>query len=102
EACRALHIPVVGGNVSFYNESRGRDIDPTPIVAVVGVIERLDRRPPGVTLHPGHRLLVLGPPGTGLGGSRWAVMQGHRGGSLPPLDLHVHGRLLDLVRTLVT
>ncbi|MGH3026715.1 MAG: AIR synthase-related protein, partial [Gaiellaceae bacterium] len=36
EACRALEIPVVGGNVSLYNESEGKDIDPTPTVAVVG------------------------------------------------------------------
>src|SRR5207302_474381 len=35
EACRALGIPVVGGNVSLYNESRGRDIDPTPVVGLV-------------------------------------------------------------------
>ena len=34
EACEALSIPVVGGNVSFYNESRGRDIDPTPVVGL--------------------------------------------------------------------
>jgi phosphoribosylformylglycinamidine synthase len=31
DACRALSLPVVGGNVSLYNESRGRDIDPTPV-----------------------------------------------------------------------
>ena len=42
DACRALGIPVVGGNVSFYNESRGRDIDPTPVVGVVGLIDELD------------------------------------------------------------
>ena len=46
EACRALGLPVVGGNVSLYNESRGRDIDPTPVVGVLGLIDRLDRRPP--------------------------------------------------------
>ena len=44
DACRALGIPVVGGNVSFYNESRGRDIDPTPVVGVVGLIDELDVR----------------------------------------------------------
>jgi phosphoribosylformylglycinamidine synthase len=100
-ACRALHVPVVGGNVSFYNESRGRDIDPTPIVAVVGVIDRLDRRPPGVTLVAGHRLLLLGPAASGLGGSRWAAQRGHRGGVLPPLDLDLHARVLELVRGMV-
>ena len=46
EACRALGIPVVGGNVSFYNESRGRDIDPTPVVGVVGAHRRPRRGPP--------------------------------------------------------
>ncbi len=43
EACRALGIPVIGGNVSFYNESRGRDIDPTPVVGVVGLIDAARR-----------------------------------------------------------
>src|SRR5690348_18023108 len=43
DACRALGVPVIGGNVSLYNESRGRDIDPTPIVGMLGVIDRLDR-----------------------------------------------------------
>ena len=47
EACRALDIPVIGGNVSLYNDSAGADIDPTPVVAVLGVIDRLDRRPAG-------------------------------------------------------
>ena len=41
EACRALGVPVVGGNVSLYNESSGLDIDPTPVVGVLGVIDRL-------------------------------------------------------------
>ena len=47
EACEALGIPVIGGNVSFYNESRGADIDPTPVVGVLGLIDELDapRRP---------------------------------------------------------
>ncbi|MDP9388023.1 MAG: phosphoribosylformylglycinamidine synthase subunit PurL, partial [Actinomycetota bacterium] len=60
EACRALHLPVVGGNVSLYNESRGRDIDPTPVVGVVGLVDRLERRPPGAGLAAGGRLLLLG------------------------------------------
>ena len=46
EACAALGIPVVGGNVSLYNESNGVDIDPTPVVAVVGLVER---PPPATT-----------------------------------------------------
>jgi phosphoribosylformylglycinamidine synthase len=45
EACRALDLPVVGGTVSFYNESRGKDIDPTPVAGVVGVVPELRRCP---------------------------------------------------------
>ena len=68
EACRALHIPVVGGNVSLYNESRGRDIDPTPVIGMLGIIDRLgDSRPPSVGLSDGDRVVVLGPAaGTAL------------------------------------
>ncbi|MBW8825387.1 MAG: phosphoribosylformylglycinamidine synthase subunit PurL [Acidobacteria bacterium] len=60
EACRAFGIPVVGGNVSLYNESRGRDIDPTPVVGLLGMVDRLDRRPPGVHLVDGASIVLLG------------------------------------------
>ena len=46
EACRALSLPVVGGNVSLYNESGGRDIHPTPVVGAGRADRLLDRRPP--------------------------------------------------------
>jgi phosphoribosylformylglycinamidine synthase len=39
EACTALEIPITGGNVSFYNETLGRSIDPTPVLGVLGMIE---------------------------------------------------------------
>jgi phosphoribosylformylglycinamidine synthase len=62
DACRALGIPVVGGNVSLYNESRGRDIDPTPIVGMLGIIDELTARPPVAALSEGSTVVVLGPP----------------------------------------
>src|SRR5437588_1850819 len=104
EACRALGIPVVGGNVSLYNESRGRDIDPTPVVGLVGLIERLVRRPPGVGMVENGRLLLLGrPDATELGGSLWASRaHGHRGGTVAPLDYEAHARLGGLLVGLVT
>ena len=43
EACRALQLPVVGGNVSFYNETSGHAIPPTPIIGVVGVLDEVER-----------------------------------------------------------
>jgi phosphoribosylformylglycinamidine synthase len=102
EACLALAVPVVGGNVSLYNESRGQNIDPTPVVGMLGLIDRLDRRPPGVTLVAGGTVLVLGEAAGSLSGSRWAWERGHRGGEPPALDLGRHDRLCELVRALVT
>jgi phosphoribosylformylglycinamidine synthase len=103
EACRALRIPVIGGNVSLYNESRGRDIDPTPVVGVLGVIDRLERRPPGAGLVDGHRLVVLGPAtAPNLAGSRLAAEHGlARLGVLPPCDLEAVAATATLVRDLV-
>jgi len=102
EAAKALDVPVVGGNVSLYNESRGRDIDPTPVVGMVGLIEDLDRRPPGAVLIEGGRLLLLGEPGaTSLAGSAWARLRGNVGGTLPAVDYERHRALVALVQSLV-
>ncbi|QGG96760.1 phosphoribosylformylglycinamidine synthase subunit PurL [Actinomarinicola tropica] len=101
EACSAFGIPVIGGNVSLYNESRGANIDPSPVIGMLGVIDRLDRRPPGVGLVEGGRLVLLGAPSSALAGSRWAFDHGHRGGMLPELDVAAHAALADLVRSLV-
>jgi phosphoribosylformylglycinamidine synthase len=101
DACRAFGIPVIGGNVSLYNESRGSDIDPTPVVAVVGMIDDLRSRPPGVGLVEGGRILLLGSGDTSLAGSLWAWSQGHRGGSLPAPDLRAASDTAALVRQLV-
>ena len=77
EACTALGLPVIGGNVSFYNESRGADIDPTPVVGVIGLIDELTDVPPPARLAGRRRdraarcdrcrarRLRLGAPSTG-------------------------------------
>ena len=103
DACRALDIPVVGGNVSLYNESRGVDIDPTPVATLLGMIDTLDRRPPGVRLVDGGDVFLVGPRSTDLGGSRWAARRcgGRPAGALPPLDLAGHRAVCTLVRDLV-
>ena len=102
EACRALGIPVVGGNVSLYNESRGRDIDPTPVVGMLGLVERMVRRPPGVGLVENGRLLLLGrPDATELAGSSWADARGHRGGTMASLDYEAHATLAELLAVIV-
>ncbi|MEA3055089.1 MAG: phosphoribosylformylglycinamidine synthase subunit PurL, partial [Actinomycetota bacterium] len=60
DACRAFGIPVVGGNVSLYNASRGQDIDPTPVVGLLGMVDTIERRPPGARLVDGHRVVLVG------------------------------------------
>jgi phosphoribosylformylglycinamidine synthase len=100
EACREFGIPVVGGNVSLYNESLGLDIDPTPIVGLLGVVDVL-RRPPGAVLAEGDRIVLLGPECNGLAGSRWAAERGARGGTLDPVAYDLHLQVADLVRKLV-
>ncbi len=102
EACNALDLPVVGGNVSLYNESKGANIDPTPVVGVIGLIDNLNVAPPGLAWNEGDRLVLLGAEAGGLSGSRWAFERGHRRGSLGDVDLELHARVTNLVRALVT
>ena len=101
EACRVLEVPVVGGNVSLYNESRGSNIDPSPVVGVVGLVDDLGRRPPNPVLVEGTTVVVLGAEPTSLDGSRWAWDRGHHAGPPPALDLVAHVDLTLLVRSLV-
>jgi phosphoribosylformylglycinamidine synthase len=91
-ACDALSLPVVGGNVSLYNESGGRDIDPTPVVGLLGVLERLVAPPPGWNWREGDALVLVGHREAAganpfpLAGSRWATRRGRRGGRLAAFD----------------
>jgi phosphoribosylformylglycinamidine synthase len=102
DTCRAMGLPVVGGNVSLYNSSDGVDIDPTPVIGVLGVIDELERRPPGAGLRAGSQLLQFGAASSALAGSRWAeTAHDHRGGDLPVVDAGAHGALCQLVRDLV-
>lgn len=110
QACDAFGIPVIGGNVSFYNESAGTNIDPTPIVGVLGMVEELTTPPPGLRLVEGAKLVLVGAdpaaddPGApnGLAGSQWAFNHGLRGGDIAPLDYDALVSLSDFVRSLVT
>jgi len=102
EACRAFDLPVIGGNVSLYNETRGRDIDPTPVVGVLGTIDDLRLRPLGVSLMDDGVLVLLSTPTCepSLAGSRWAWRNGASGGGMAALDLEQARALADLVRGL--
>jgi phosphoribosylformylglycinamidine synthase len=103
EALDEFGFPCIGGNVSLYNESRGSDIDPTPVVGVLGQLEELSHRPPGHDLVDGARLIVVGEAPLGLAGSLWARNHGLRGqGLLPDVDLADIARTAELVAGLVS
>ena len=102
EACDAFGIPVVGGNVSLYNESNGHNIDPTPVIGLLGVIDSLTHIPPGLAWSEGDRVIVLGAGSAELSGSLWAASTaGHKRGRLPSLDYEQHRRVAGLVAGLV-
>jgi len=92
EACLALDIPVVGGNVSLYNESGGNDIDPTPVVGLLGVVDSLIAPPPGWNWNDGDAVVLVGARMAAgdepfpLAGSRWATKRGRRGGQVADFD----------------
>ena len=102
EASNAFTVPVVGGNVSLYNEANGHNIDPTPVIGMLGMTGQIEHGPPGMALTEGHRIIVLGPEPSGLGGSMWARNNGALGGDLPELDYDMHMRVAEVTRGLVS
>ena len=99
EAARALAVPYVSGNVSFYNETDGRAIHPTPTVAAVGKLERPHKLRPGHFVRSGDAVVLLGQTGLDLGGSEYlAVAHGLEQGRPPELDLDLERRAQEVVR----
>jgi phosphoribosylformylglycinamidine synthase len=102
-ACRALDLPVVGGNVSFYNETSGRAVLPTPVIGVVGVLDESGRRATQWFKGAGDRVALLGPDCVSLGGSEylWA-RERQLAGELAPLNLETERRVQRAVRAAVS
>jgi phosphoribosylformylglycinamidine synthase II len=87
-ACRALEIPITGGNVSLYNETDGRAILPTPVLGVVGLIEDADSAIRRAFRGDGDTIVLLGDSHDELGGSEYLkVVHGLVKGLPPKLDL---------------
>jgi phosphoribosylformylglycinamidine synthase len=90
DACLALEIPVVSGNVSFYNETGARAIPPTPIIGMAGLLEDAERRTTQWFKGEGDRIALLGPDDVSLGGSEFLwTLYGKVAGRLAPLNLKV-------------
>jgi phosphoribosylformylglycinamidine synthase subunit PurL len=105
EACTALETPITGGNVSFYNETLGKPIYPTPILGVLGLIENAENALGSAFCNEGDAILLLdaGDSASSLqdlcqefSSSEYAkVMQGIASGEPPAIDLDAEKRLID-------
>ncbi|MFL6131161.1 MAG: phosphoribosylformylglycinamidine synthase subunit PurL, partial [Nocardioidaceae bacterium] len=94
DGCRELGIPVTGGNVSLYNQTGTTAILPTPVVAVLGVIDDVTRRTPSGFVAEGQQIYLLGTTRDELSGSEWAsVVHGHLGGRPPQVDFEAEREL---------
>ncbi|TFI20658.1 phosphoribosylformylglycinamidine synthase subunit PurL [Streptomyces sp. 4R-3d] len=88
DGCLQLGTPVTGGNVSLYNQTGETAIHPTPVVAVLGVIDDVTRRTPIAFAEEGRLLYLLGETREEFGGSAWSqVIHDHLGGLPPAVDL---------------
>jgi phosphoribosylformylglycinamidine synthase len=88
EVCRALGTPVTGGNVSFYNETEGKGIYPTPVIGMLGVIEDARHTTTQWFKEEGDAILLLGVTRAELGGSEFlASIIGEVAGAVPRLEL---------------
>src|SRR5687768_8236325 len=94
DACRALDIPITGGNVSLYNETDGRAVLPTPVLGVIGLIENADTCVRRTFRAAGDAVILLGVGGDELGGSEYLnLLHGLTRGVPPTLDLKLEAAL---------
>jgi phosphoribosylformylglycinamidine synthase subunit PurL len=100
EACETLGIPVVGGNVSLYNETEHGPIYPTPVVGLVGELPD-PARAAGAALTAGARIFLIGPFSPSLAGSELAKLRGELDAGLPGNEIGAVAAALALVRDLV-
>jgi phosphoribosylformylglycinamidine synthase len=102
EACRAFGTPVTGGNVSLYNESPAGAVDPTPTVAMVGLIDAEKHMTTQWFKAEGDAILLVGEIGNELGGSQFLkICHGLKIGPPPHVDLAHEIKIQDAVRDLI-
>src|SRR5437763_2397677 len=101
DACRALGVPVVGGNVSLYNEGPEGPIYPTPIVGMVGWLPDPAAAPGAGFARERDHIVLVGAFEPSLFGSELEKLSGALAASLPPVDLPRHAAALAAVREAV-
>jgi phosphoribosylformylglycinamidine synthase II len=95
DAARAFGAPVVSGNVSFYNETEGRAILPTPTIAVLGVMRDVTRQVTSFFKQPGDAILLVRTNPPRLAASEYGAMFGGAEDTLGSIDLQREAALLD-------
>lgn len=96
EACRTFGIPVTGGNVSFYNDTEGLSIHPTPVLGIVGILDDIRKAVSPGFKAPGDAVVLLGENLEELGGSEYVrVVHGLEAGAPPALELEREKRIQD-------
>jgi phosphoribosylformylglycinamidine synthase len=102
EACRALDFPIVSGNVSLYNETRGQGILPTPAIGGVGVVDDVAKIATPAFKDEGHAILLIGKTRAWLGQSIYlSELCGREEGAPPPVDLAEERRNGEFVSTAI-
>ncbi len=98
EACRALGVPVVSGNVSLYNDTGGTGIDPTAVIGMVGLIDDVTGRCTAGFSAEGDLIALVGPIGDELDGSEYQrIAHGVNRGAPPALDIDLEHRVQQFV-----
>ena len=99
EACGALEIPVVSGNVSLYNDTEGRSIDPTVVIGMVGLLDEIERRCGAGFSTDNDIVAIVGLIEPELGGSEYQrIAFGVNEGPRPSLDLVLEAGVQGFVR----
>lgn len=102
EACRELDVPVVGGNVSFYNEVEGEAIYPTPVVGAVGLLDNPEKACSNALGSEGDLICLLGAPEVTMGGSQYLKSCCNTvAGRLTDIDLQFEKRLQEMLRLFI-
>ncbi len=99
DACVALRVPVVSGNVSFYNETEGHPIPPTPTIAMVGLIEPVRMYTTQWFKAEGDAIVLLGQTREELGASEYLAVIHQKVAGVPPwIDLAVERKVQEVCR----
>lgn len=102
DACRFFNLPVVSGNVSFYNESPNGPIFPTPTIGMVGVMDDVSRRMTSHFKNKGDCIMLLGENKEEIGGSEYLKrIHGLKTGDAPVLDLNLEKKVQNVCLELI-